>query len=734
MSFSGKKKKEQLKAKREKKREANEAEKRLEEKNHGEKVAESEEERDDLDFPKEMGIHGGSSPSESSFPRASHNTKNMNSTPEAGGELFKYGEDRHGIRSMFKKETPEELEARKKLNYAPLQTRYGTTSAGIPYEKWLIWPGFPAVGKEAVTAMGCRAFCFSSFPLSVELPSRGWSASRTEGNRKAGKGVNGDPRVDSDDAAEENVALMPLPAAPYGAPILSAEEIQNVERNTFAFYLSKLDALPVPSIAPAPLNVFERNVQVWQQLWRTVEASDVVLLVVDVRFPILHLPISLLRYIVVEQRKPCMVVLNKADLVPTDVLEKWLSFLPAYMKSLGLIQQKEEGENETGVYSIAGSSPSSIPSSATPSLDASVISNVSEPLPPIRFKPFTLNPEADCLKAASTANKDNATLLRRRKAPKKRGHLYAALRKGEVPPKLYASHQKTVTETDNGEEEEDEEDEGEIKKCHNIPQDGVYHSCEIFHGMQKAALSLHSDDTALREGLQTVSRILSTLLQECRILAHWDKKGTSLHSNVNHDPPSSTEEVEKKGTVLVGLVGHPNAGKSSLLNCIRGTKVVSVSATAGHTKHLQTIPIPDEGVTLLDSPGVVFPVFGIPRPLQAIIGTHQIAQTRDPQSCVGYLATHLPIEKLFGLRRPDGACDDEEWSPFDLCEAFAKKEGFFVKRGKGALDTHRASIAIIQEAFEGRLPFYFSPPNEEFLKSFEFLECIKPQLCSRVFS
>lgn len=40
--------------------------------------------------------------------------------------------------------------------------------------------------------------------------------------------------------------------------------------------------------------------------------------------------------------------------------------------------------------------------------------------------------------------------------------------------------------------------------------------------------------------------------------------------------------------LVVGLVGCPNTGKSSLLNEILGQKKVSVSATPGHTKHMQT--------------------------------------------------------------------------------------------------------------------------------------------------
>merc|ERR1712060_677715 len=64
------------------------------------------------------------------------------------------------------------------------------------------------------------------------------------------------------------------------------------------------------------------------------------------------------------------------------------------------------------------------------------------------------------------------------------------------------------------------------------------------------------------------------------------------------------------GALAIGLVGHPNVGKTSVLNSLAGRKAASVSGTAGHTKHLQHIRI-DETVHpnayVIDCPGLVFP-------------------------------------------------------------------------------------------------------------------------------
>jgi len=68
---------------------------------------------------------------------------------------------------------------------------------------------------------------------------------------------------------------------------------------------------------------------------------------------------------------------------------------------------------------------------------------------------------------------------------------------------------------------------------------------------------------------------------------------------------NSTEKL------MVGTVGYPNVGKSSLINVLCGRKRVGVAAMPGKTKHFQTLPLEDEArvICLVDCPGLVFPSF-----------------------------------------------------------------------------------------------------------------------------
>ncbi|SBT72167.1 large ribosomal subunit associated GTPase, putative [Plasmodium malariae] len=58
---------------------------------------------------------------------------------------------------------------------------------------------------------------------------------------------------------------------------------------------------------------------------------------------------------------------------------------------------------------------------------------------------------------------------------------------------------------------------------------------------------------------------------------------------------------------MVGFVGFPNVGKSSIINSLIGEKKVSVSPQPGKTKHFQTVPLKNLDFSVCDCPGLIFP-------------------------------------------------------------------------------------------------------------------------------
>lgn len=108
---------------------------------------------------------------------------------------------------------------------------------------------------------------------------------------------------------------------------------------TLATFSSSLPSTPAPSF-------FERNLQVWRQLWRVTEASQILLVLVDVRFPLIHYPPSLEEYVKsLRPKKEVIIVLTKTDLVPhwvssyTSASSTWLLVLMKSMVALAGLER-----------------------------------------------------------------------------------------------------------------------------------------------------------------------------------------------------------------------------------------------------------------------------------------------------------------------------------------------------------------------------------------------------------
>lgn len=63
------------------------------------------------------------------------------------------------------------------------------------------------------------------------------------------------------------------------------------------------------------LSYCELNLETWRQLWRVLEISDIILVIVDARYPSLLFPPSLFAYVTQTLKKHMILVLNKIDLV-----------------------------------------------------------------------------------------------------------------------------------------------------------------------------------------------------------------------------------------------------------------------------------------------------------------------------------------------------------------------------------------------------------------------------------
>ncbi|TFK30919.1 GTPase [Coprinopsis marcescibilis] len=121
---------------------------------------------------------------------------------------------------------------------------------------------------------------------------------------------------------------------------MSKEMVENNEEALYKKWLSESDDLVEnwrskhearrkedensSQLMPASITHYERNIEVWRQLWRVGEISQILLVLLDSRCPTLHYPPSLASYL---EKKKVVLVLTKADITGPARVEAWKAYL-----------------------------------------------------------------------------------------------------------------------------------------------------------------------------------------------------------------------------------------------------------------------------------------------------------------------------------------------------------------------------------------------------------------------
>jgi len=171
---------------------------------------------------------------------------------------------------------------------------------------------------------------------------------------------------------------------------------------------------------------------------------------------------------------------------------------------------------------------------------------------------------------------------------------------------------------------------------------------------------------------------------------------------------------EGHASLVVGMVGYPNVGKSSTVNTLLSQKKVAVSATPGRTKHFQTLIIDDE-LCLCDCPGLVFPSFVSNKSDMILNGILPIDQMRDYVSPTNLLGTRISrnmIEATYGINLPRPAENEDPNRPpnaWDILNAHALSRGFMNTHGQP--DASRSARIVLKDYVKGKLLFSVPPPE-----------------------
>ena len=119
-----------------------------------------------------------------------------------------------------------------------------------------------------------------------------------------------------------------VPRRPKWTHDTSAEELDLNERQAFLEWRRAL--VQVEEDLRCSVTPFEKNLEIWRQLWRVCERSDVVVQVVDARDPLFYRCEDLETYVKeLNPGKTTMLLLNKADLLSKELRRAWAEYFEA---------------------------------------------------------------------------------------------------------------------------------------------------------------------------------------------------------------------------------------------------------------------------------------------------------------------------------------------------------------------------------------------------------------------
>ncbi|KAM3960709.1 nucleostemin 3 [Aphomia sociella] len=439
-----------------------------------------------------------------------------------------------------------------------------------------------------------------------------------------------------------------VPRRPQWQPGITAEEQLGRERDSFLDWRRHLNELQAK--LGAALTPYERNIEFWKQLWRTLEKSDIVLILLDARNPLLFRCADLEKY-ASDQKCKCILLLNKADLTSEYVRKCWAEYfnkenIPMIFFSAAKstkdrkISEKDEETvtKSTLDNSDTESADSEIDGDSDIDLEKEALESTEEDIALFKLQLSDLD-QAVC----NTADKIDSIQIALDKVVEN-------LRLGRPVEPYHIHKDDDISKTENNSIEND-----------NV---NVQNSFEIY-GRDK---------------------LLEVLKKQ---------KIGSLKN-----PPRLT----------VGMIGYPNVGKSSTVNVLMQTKKVSVSAMPGHTRHVQSL-ILDEELELLDCPGLVLPAYAVAPDLMltAVLSIDQMRSHDAAMARLCQLVSKHTFEEKYGLLLPES--DDSKLSYKQILTAHAFNRGFMTAAGQP--DQSRSARLLLKDAASGRLRWEELPPGCE---------------------
>jgi len=119
-----------------------------------------------------------------------------------------------------------------------------------------------------------------------------------------------------------------VPRRPAWDNNTTAEELDKREKESFLNWRRAIAereevALRSTSISSLGVTPFEKNIEIWRQLWRVLERCSCIIQIVDARNPLFYLSKDLKEYATKELGKPMLLLINKSDYLSPVQRQAW---------------------------------------------------------------------------------------------------------------------------------------------------------------------------------------------------------------------------------------------------------------------------------------------------------------------------------------------------------------------------------------------------------------------------
>eukprot|EP01051_Picozoa_sp_SAG22_P000396 SAG22_NODE_10_length_35702_cov_72.266992_17_plen_683_part_00 len=451
-----------------------------------------------------------------------------------------------------------------------------------------------------------------------------------------------------------------IPRRPTWTKQTSKEELLANEKKSFLEWRRGMSQME--SDEGLVLTPFEKNIEMWRQLWRVVERSDVVVQILDCRNPLLYRSLDFERFVrEAGPMKGNLLLLNKADLLSEGMRQAWADYLNEqgikFMFWSALAQQEANEEEEKVEREQANNPFSGLAGSSSSEEDEDEDEDEDEG-----------QEEAAAAAAAGAAA--------------------AAEPEAEAAETAQPAQPAATAAADDEPAPEDGE-----------PAEEGAAAAAVAAAAAIAAAGdkyLVWDAVKIHTGAEVMARL----------------RAFALASRAKVAEAGGYQRPD--GRSVIGMVGCPNVGKSTTVNALVGGKKVAVGETPGKTKHFQTIVL-DEHMVLCDCPGLIFPTLAGSKAELVCGGILRIDEMRDPTPPVQLVADRIPrrvLEQQYGLNLPIGADDDPLAAPtaYSVMENLGTARGMMTSQGRP--DESRAARLLLKDYCTGRLLYAHPPPDK----------------------